>query len=125
MSSAEPVTEFVVADAVLAGVAARAAAGVPGVLRLEPGVLGYLGHLARSGRHLWTGHQPAPSGGVRIRRAGEWVQVQLDLTVSAGSHVGEVGQVVQRQVSRAVTEQTGVSVDEVIVTVVDIEPGLR
>ncbi|MBF6174862.1 Asp23/Gls24 family envelope stress response protein [Nocardia blacklockiae] len=117
-----PVTEVVVADPVLAGVAARAAAAVPGVLRLEPGVLGLVGQLARSGRQLLTGQESVPSGGVRIRRAGEWLKISVDLTVAAGGHVGDVCRDVQRSVARVVTEQTGVTVDEVSVTVLDIEP---
>ncbi len=117
-------TEFVVTDAVVAGVAARAAATVPGVLRLEPGVLGLVGHLARSGRQLWTGQEAAPSAGVRVRRAGGWLSIHIDLSMSAGSRVEEVGAAVQQEVARAVAEQTGVEVDTVSVTVLDIEPGM-
>ncbi|WP_024799572.1 Asp23/Gls24 family envelope stress response protein [Nocardia sp. BMG51109] len=117
-----PATEVVVADAVIAGVAARAAAAVSGVLRLEPGVLGLVGQLARSGKQLWTGVESAPSGGVRIRRAGAWLKIHVDLTVSAGSTVAVVGRSVQEQVTRVVAEQTGVTADEVSVTVLDIEP---
>ncbi|BCK53835.1 Asp23/Gls24 family envelope stress response protein [Nocardia wallacei] len=116
-------TETVVADAVIAGVAARAAATVPGVLRLEPGVLGLVGQLARSGLQLLTRQESAPSGGVRIRRAGEWLKIHVDLTIAAGGHVGEVARTVQREIARVVTEQTGVAVDEVTVCVLDIEPG--
>ncbi|MBF6326916.1 Asp23/Gls24 family envelope stress response protein [Nocardia transvalensis] len=123
MTAVAPQIEYVVADAVIAGVAARAAAAVPGVLRLEPGVLGLVGHLARSGRQLWTGQESAPSPGVRVRRAGGWLNIQVDLAMSAGARIGEVGQAVQQRVARAVTEQTGVEVDAVAVAVLDIEPG--
>ncbi|GAB2685617.1 Asp23/Gls24 family envelope stress response protein [Nocardia thraciensis] len=123
MSAAAPATEIVVGDAVIAGVAARAAAAVAGVRRLEPGVLGLVGQLARSGRQLWTGQEPAPAGGVRVRRAGQWLRIHVDLTMAAGVEVGAVGQAVQREVAHMVAEQTGVAVDEVVVTVLDIEPG--
>ncbi|MFF0493389.1 Asp23/Gls24 family envelope stress response protein [Nocardia sp. NPDC003482] len=123
MTAAARDTEYVVTDAVIAGVAARAAASVPGVLRLEPGVLGLVGHLARSGRQRWTGQESAPSTGVRVRRAGGWLAVHIDLSIAAGGRVGAVGEAVQRRVARAVAEQTGVTVDAVSVTVLDIEPG--
>ncbi|MBC7300993.1 MAG: Asp23/Gls24 family envelope stress response protein [Nocardia sp.] len=122
MTATVPETELVVGDAVIAGVAARAATQVPGVARLEPGVLGLVGHLARTGRHLWIGQEPVPSAGVRIRRAGGLLSVQVDLALTASGHAGEVGRAVQLAVTRAVAEHTGAEVDEVTVWVLDIEP---
>lgn len=118
-----PETELIVADAVIAGVAARAAILVPGVARLEPGVLGLVGHLARTSRQLWIGQEPVGSAGVRVRRAGGLLGIQVDLALTASGHVGEVGRAVQQAVARAVTEHTGADVDEVTVWVLDIEPG--
>ncbi|NKY86083.1 Asp23/Gls24 family envelope stress response protein [Nocardia veterana] len=115
--------EYIASDAVIAAVAARAAASVPGVVRLEPGVLGLLGHLARTGRQWWTSQDIAPSAGVRIRRSGGWLKVQVDLSVSDGCHVGEVGRAVQQEVVRMVAEQTGMAVDAVSVAILDIQPG--
>ncbi|MFD3743335.1 Asp23/Gls24 family envelope stress response protein [Nocardia sp. NPDC058633] len=123
MTGTLPETELIVGDAVIAGVAARAAILVPGVARLEPGVLGLVGHLARTGRQLWIGQEPVPSAGVRIRRAGGLLAIQVDLALTASGHVGEVGRAVQEAVAGAVTEQTGADVDEVTVWVLDIEPG--
>ncbi|WP_410875857.1 Asp23/Gls24 family envelope stress response protein [Nocardia sp. A7] len=123
MTGTLPETELVVGDAVIAGVAARAAIQVPGVARLEPGVLGLVGHLARTGRHLWNGQEPIPSAGVRIRRSGGLLGIQVDLALSASAQVGDVGRAVQRAVTQAVAEQTGADVDEVTVCVLDIEPG--
>ncbi|MGW5436974.1 Asp23/Gls24 family envelope stress response protein [Nocardia asteroides] len=116
-------TELVVGDAVIASVAARAALLVPGVARLEPGVLGLVGHLARSGRQLWIGQEPAASAGVRVRRAGGLLDIQIDLALSAAGHVAEVGRAVQAAVAGAVAESTGTEVDSVQVFVLDIEPG--
>ncbi|WP_280342485.1 Asp23/Gls24 family envelope stress response protein [Nocardia neocaledoniensis] len=116
-------TELVVGDAVIASVAAAAAARVPGVARLEPGVLGLVGHLARSGRQLWIGQEPAVSAGVRVRRAGGLLDIQVDLALSGSGAVVEVGRAVQRAVSEAVSESTGAEVDSVRVFVLDIEPG--
>ncbi|MFC4377269.1 Asp23/Gls24 family envelope stress response protein [Nocardia halotolerans] len=115
-------TELVVGDPVIAGVAAFAAARVPGVARLEPGVLGLVGHLARTGRQLWVGQEPVASAGVRVRRAGGLLAIQVDLALTSAGHVGEVGRAVQRAVAAAVTEHTGTEVDEVSVYVLDIEP---
>ncbi|WP_194818452.1 Asp23/Gls24 family envelope stress response protein [Nocardia sp. XZ_19_385] len=118
-----PAAELVVGEPVIAGVAARAAARVPGVARLEPGVLGLVGQLVRSGRQLWSGQEPAPSAGVRVRRAGGVVDIQINLALSASGNVAEVGRAVQRAVAEAVTEATGAEVDSVRVYVVDIETG--
>lgn len=123
MTGTMPEAELVVGDAVIAGVAARAAILVEGVARLEPGVLGLIGHLARTGRHLWVGQEPMPSAGVRVRRSGGLLGIQVDLALTATGQVGEVGRAVQRAVTRAVAEHTGADVDEVTVCVLDIEPG--
>lgn len=123
MTGMLPETELIVGDAVIAAVAARAAASVSGVARLEPGVLGLVGQLARTGRRLWIGQEPAASAGVRVRRTGGLLSLQVDLALTASAHVGEVGRAVQQAVARAVTEDTGTEVDEVTVWVLDIEPG--
>ncbi|MEV5649816.1 Asp23/Gls24 family envelope stress response protein [Nocardia sp. NPDC052254] len=122
-SSSPAAAEYVASDEVIAAVAAHAATAVPGVAYLEPGVLGLLGHLARGGRQLWGGPDLAPGAGVRVRHSGGWLRVHVDLAVAAGCQVGEVGQAVQRAVVGMVTEQTGMVVDAVSVTILDIQPG--
>ncbi|MBF6577066.1 hypothetical protein IU415_26965, partial [Nocardia farcinica] len=57
--SAPPGTVLVVEPAVVAAVAARAAAAVPGVRRLEPGVRGLVGSVLRAGRQRLAGADPA------------------------------------------------------------------
>ncbi|MEV0248969.1 Asp23/Gls24 family envelope stress response protein [Nocardia sp. NPDC050712] len=123
MSPDAPVAELVVGEPVIAGVAAKAAASTPGVARLEPGVLGLVGQLVRSGRQLWIGQAPAPSAGVRVRRAGGLLDIQINLALSASGNVAEVGRAVQRAVTDAVAEAAGLEVDSVRVYVVDIETG--
>ncbi|WP_030515545.1 Asp23/Gls24 family envelope stress response protein [Nocardia sp. NRRL WC-3656] len=114
--------EYIASDAVIAAVAARAATSVPGVARLEPGVLGLLGHLARTGRQWWSSQDIAPGAGVRVRHSGGWLKVQVDLSVTGGCHVGEVGQAIQQEVVRMVAQQTGMVVDAVSVAILDIQP---
>lgn len=115
--------EYIASDAVIAAVAARAAASVPGVARLEPGVLGLLGHLARTGRQWRSSQDVAPGAGVRVRHSGGWLKVQVDLAVRGEYQVGEVGQAVQQEVVRMVAQQTGMLVDTVSVAILDIAPG--
>ncbi|MBF6498890.1 Asp23/Gls24 family envelope stress response protein [Nocardia cyriacigeorgica] len=111
---------------VLAAVAAHAALSTPGVVRLEPGVRGLVTTLMRAGRQRWLGTDPAPSEGVRVRRTelGRLV-VQVDVVIAGDRHAGEVGRAVQRTVSQRVREQTGQDVDEVVVSILDIEPEQR
>jgi uncharacterized alkaline shock family protein YloU len=118
----EPVTEFVIADAVIASVAARAAAATPGVVRLEPGLKGLVTAWTRATRQRWKGLDPAPADGVRVRTTDGTVLVQVDIVTSALDQAAAVGQAVQRSVARAVAEETGVAVAEVSVSILDIEP---
>lgn len=118
----DAVTEFVIADAVIASVAARAAATTPGVVRLEPGLKGLVTAWTRATRQRWKGLDPAPADGVRVRSAEGTVSVQVDIVTSALDQAAAVGQAVQRGVTRAVAEETGIRVEEVSVSILDIEP---
>ena len=118
-------TEFVIADAVVASVAARAAAMTPGVVRLEPGLKGLVTAWSRAARQRWKGLDPAPAEGVRVRTAGGVVSVQVDIVTSAADQAAVVGQAVQRGVSRAVATETGLVVASVSVSILDIEPEVR
>lgn len=119
-------TEFVISDSVVASVAARAAVAVPGVTRLEPGLRGLVVGLARSGKQLFGREESAAADGVRVRRSDTGAfAVQVDLSLGPEGRAAEVGAAVQRAVVRTVREQTGATVDEVSVTILDIEPGAR
>lgn len=118
-------TEFVISDAVIASVAARAAVTTSGVVRLEPGLKGLVTAWSRAARQRWKGLDPAPAEGVRVRVMSGCVSVHVDLVTSAVDQAAAVGQAVQRAVSRAVTVETGLVVDEVTVSILDIEPEIR
>ncbi|NEW40952.1 Asp23/Gls24 family envelope stress response protein [Nocardia cyriacigeorgica] len=111
---------------VVAAVAAYAARSTPGVVRLEPGVRGLVTTLVRAGRQRWLATDPAPSEGVRVRRTEMGrLLVQVDVVISGDRHAGEVGRAVQREVAAVVRAQTGQDVDEVVVSILDIEPEPR
>jgi uncharacterized alkaline shock family protein YloU len=118
-------TEVVISDAVIASVAARAAVTTSGVVRLEPGLKGLVTAWSRAARQRWKGLDPAPADGVRVRVMDGAVSVHIDLVTSAVDQAAAVGQAVQRAVSRAVAVETGLVVDEVSVSILDIEPGSR
>lgn len=117
--------ELVVADPVVAGVAVRAAMDVPGVVRVEHGLRGLVAAFNRAGKQLWSGYELASTKGVRVHRNGGVLAVDLELSIAAGQHAGAIGAEVQHAVMRTVRAQTGVRVDEVSVTIIDIEPEAR
>lgn len=113
--------DYVIADPVIAGVAARAAIGTPGVVRLEPGLRGLVTAWTRAARHRWRGLDPAPADGVRVRTTDGRVTVEIDLVTASADQAAAVGRAVQRAVGQFVTAQTGLVVDEVSVSIMDIE----
>ncbi|MEV0295922.1 Asp23/Gls24 family envelope stress response protein [Nocardia sp. NPDC050710] len=116
-------SQVVIETPVIAAVAARAVLATPGVVRLEPGVRGLVSTLVRAGKQRWTSADPAPAEGVRVRRADDGaLHVQVDVVLSTERQAAAVGHAVQREVSRVVSEQTGVVVAEVSVTILDIQP---
>ncbi|WP_280444605.1 Asp23/Gls24 family envelope stress response protein [Nocardia brasiliensis] len=120
------VSEVVIETPVIAAVAAHAARATPGVIRLEPGVRGLVSSLLRVSKQRLTSADPAPSEGVRVRRSASGaLSVQVDLVISAERAAAVIGQAVQQEVSRVVFEQTGQAVDEVSVSILDIEPERR
>ncbi|MFI5607526.1 Asp23/Gls24 family envelope stress response protein [Amycolatopsis sp. NPDC051903] len=113
--------EYVIADPVVAGVAARAALDTPGVVRLEPGLRGLVTAWTRTARGRWQGLDPAPIDGVRVRTSAGALSVEVDVVTSAADQAAAVGRAVQRAVTREVAAQTGLAVDAVLVSIVDIE----
>ncbi|KZB85360.1 Asp23/Gls24 family envelope stress response protein [Amycolatopsis regifaucium] len=115
--------ETVITPPVIAAVAAHAAAKVPGVARLEPGLRGLAGSLTRIARQRIKGLDPAPTEGVRafVDHDPPDVRVEIDLSVTGLDQTAATAQAVQRAVSRAVTEATGLTPSAVSVTVLDIE----
>lgn len=113
-------TYTLIAEPVFAAVAARAAAEVPGVVRLEPGLLGLVGSLARSARGWVSGLDPAPVDGVRVT-VDPAVCIEVDVVLSGLDQAAAVAGAVQRAVSRAVIEATGIVPKEVSVSIMDVE----
>jgi uncharacterized alkaline shock family protein YloU len=119
-----PPSERVVAEPVIASIAAEAAQATPGVLRLASGVSGLVAQLRRQTRARWSGLDPAPGTGVTVRRdepePGD-ISARVDLVVSGDRTAVRVATAVQRAVRDAVAENTGVVMKSIEVSIVDIE----
>ncbi|MER6666315.1 Asp23/Gls24 family envelope stress response protein [Amycolatopsis japonica] len=115
--------ETVIAPPVIAAIAAHAAARVPGVVRLEPGLRGLAGSLTRIARQRIKGLEPAPTEGVRafVEHDPPDVRVEIDLSLSGLDQAAATAQAVQRAVGKAVTEATGLTPSAVSVSILDIE----
>lgn len=116
-----PSHRYEIADAVIAGVAATAAAATPGVIRLEPGLRGLVANLVRTARQRWQGVDPVPTDGVRVRVVDGRRRVHVGVVISGADPAAVVGRAVQRAIAQAVPRQTGVPLDEVYVSIIDIE----
>ncbi|MFJ8912743.1 Asp23/Gls24 family envelope stress response protein [Amycolatopsis sp. NPDC102389] len=120
---ARQLVETVISPPVIAAVAAHAAAKVPGVVRLEPGLRGLAGSLTRIARQRIKGLEPAPTEGVRafVEHDPPDVRVEIDLSLSGLDQAAATAQAVQRAVGKAVTEATGLIPSAVSVSILDIE----
>lgn len=123
-ASRAPLFECVVGASVVAAVAVSAAAAVPGVVRVEPGLVGLVGSVVRAARQRIKGLDPAPTEGARVEfdppRGGHTVRVEVDVVISGQDQAAAVGHAVQRAVASAVNEATGLTVSEVGVSIIDI-----
>jgi len=116
--------EVVVDGAVAAAVAAHAARGVPGVLRLEPGMSGLLSDIAARARHQvrpGAAGEPAPTEGVVVELDGAAATVHVDLALHPGDAVVDVAHRVQSAVAEAVRRDAGLQVRAVSVSVLHID----
>jgi uncharacterized alkaline shock family protein YloU len=116
-----PTTEWVLGRPVVAAVAVHAATGVAGVVRMEPGLVGLAASMARAARRKVAGLNPAPADGVRVDIDGGRVRLELDLVVSGQDQATAVAQAVQRAVAAEVASATGLVVDTVAVSILDIQ----
>lgn len=116
--------QWVIAKPVIAAVAARAALGVPGVVRLEPGLTGLVSQWTRLARQKINGLAPASTEGVRVTLDDTAVpsrpRVSLDLVTSGQDQAGIVGRAVQREVRRAIAAATGLVPQAVTVSIMDV-----
>lgn len=119
-----PLFEHTVGASVIAAVAVRAAAAVPGVVRVEPGLVGLVASMVRAARHRIRGLDPAPVEGARVELErladGHAVRVEVDVVISGQDQAAAVGRAVQRAVAGAVTEATGLTVTAVGVSIIDV-----
>jgi uncharacterized alkaline shock family protein YloU len=118
-----PTAERTVDESVLATLAAHAALGTPGVVRLEPGLAGLLRQVTRVGGRL--AGTATPAAGVTVRYDGDIPVIHLDVVISGERQAAAVGVATQRAVADAVTANTGVPEPVVTVSILDIELGAR
>lgn len=125
-----PRSQWVITEPVIAAVVARAAARVAGVVRLEPGVTGLASQVARAARQKINGLTPAPTEGVRVAVdqsldrsvVPSTLGVSIDLVTSGHDQAAVVAQAVQREITRAVADATGLTPQAVTVSIMDIDP---
>jgi uncharacterized alkaline shock family protein YloU len=118
-----PDADFDIRESVVAAIAVQAATGVPGVLRMEPGLSGLVTSVTRSLRQRLAGVDPAPAEGARAEIDNGRVWLEVAIAVSARDQAAAVGQAVQRAVAQAVRDATGYPVGEVAVSILHVEPG--
>ncbi|SFR24090.1 Asp23 family, cell envelope-related function [Lentzea waywayandensis] len=111
--------ETVVSAPAVAAVAVHAAERVAGV-RVQPGVAGLVSSVVRAARQQIKGLQPAPVEGVRVRWSETAAVLEVDVVISGQDQAAAVAQAVQRSVRALVPELTGVEVESVLVTIVDV-----
>lgn len=114
--------ENVVTEVRAADAAARAARAVPGVVRMQPGVLGLLGQLAGEAWEQATGEELPDIAGVAadLDDSGA-VTLDLRIVVDGGYRAVDVGAAVQDAVAAAVGAAVSLPVDAVAVHVVEID----
>lgn len=121
----EWVPERVVVEVRAAEAAARAARAVPGMARLQPGVLGLLVQLATQSFERATGLELPDIAGVRADLADDdAVGIELQIVVDGGYQAAAVGAMVAQAVTEAVPAVAGVAVAAVRVRIVEVEVDL-
>lgn len=116
----------VVAEVRAADAAAQAARTVPGVARLQPGVLGLLAQLAAQAFEQATGLPLPDIAGVQADLAespggGRALQIELQIVVEGGYQAAAVGAMVAHAVTEVVPAVAGVAVGAVRVHIVEVE----
>lgn len=105
-----------------ADAAARAARLVPGVVRLQPGVLGLLGRFAAQAWEQATGEELPDVSGVNADRIDDTrIRIAVQIVVDGGYHAGAVGAAVRRATAAAVAAELPGVTGEVAVRIVEID----
>ncbi len=120
--------EVVLAESVVAAVAAHTARRTPGVLRVETGLGGLVQRLAVRARHEVRADsddedRPADTGGVDVELVGDEADVHVFLAVQAGFPVTACAHEVQRRVVEALVTDVGLRQVRVAVSVLDVALG--
>jgi uncharacterized alkaline shock family protein YloU len=118
-AAAQPISERIVAESVIAALAADAALRTPGVVRLEPGLAGLLRRVTSVGGRLTR------TAGVRVHYDGDIPVIHLDLVISGDRQAAAIGVATQRAVADSVIANTDLPVPVVTVSILDIEVGSR
>lgn len=116
-----PQAERIITEPVIAAIAAHVATRTPGVVRLEPGVVGVLREMTTIVRRRAGFAVTAPVEGVQVRFDGDAVRIHLDLVVTADRQAAATAVAAQRAVAEAVTASTGISAPAVSVSILDID----
>lgn len=113
-------SQRVIADSVIASVAAHAAERTPGVVRLQGGVAGLLHQITRLAGRV-TGAKSAPTDGVEVRSDDGGTTIHVDIVVSGDLRAAAVATAVQHSVATAVASATGLPAPVVSVSILDID----
>lgn len=108
----------------IAAAAALAARAVPGVVRLQPGVLGLLKQLAAQAWERTTGRPAPDTAGVDVQiTSGGAARVDVRIVTAATHSAADVGAAVHSAVTSAVESATGhIAAVGVRIVAVDLEP---
>ncbi len=117
----------VVGTPVAEKIAAMAALGTPGVIRLEPTITALAASLGRRALDGWRTGRGAlpPTAGVRAEITGARVSVEVSLATELGRAVPDVAERAQRRIAAALTELGGFAITSVTVLVVDVDRPAR
>ena len=107
----ERLGRVIIAPEVLTTVIKLTALSTPGVVRMSGGLSGSMGRLLRRG----------VDQGMRIGVEGGVVSVDLYIIVEPEVNMLHLGQTIQSEVTRAISEIVGMPVQEVNVHIVDVE----
>jgi uncharacterized alkaline shock family protein YloU len=115
------VFESVISAPVVAAIAVDAANRVPGV-RVQPGLLDFVGSIARLARQRSKGLDPAPTEGIRVRSLPDGgTSIEVDVATSGQDQAVVTARLVQQAVAVAVFDATGLVVTSVLVSILDID----
>ncbi|GAA1114722.1 Asp23/Gls24 family envelope stress response protein [Kribbella jejuensis] len=116
-----PVPTSVLHDIRYADSVARAARSVPGVVRLQPGVVGLLRQFAAQAWERTTGTQAPDTAGVDVHLTADGhARVDVRIVVDINHQAAEVGAAVHHAATQAITDRPVTA--RVHIVDIDLEP---